>query len=199
MMPISRDFTTPRSRLEHPFGSVPVSLSVLGHSKSSGQSFLDSINDSDRHGLSGVAVANADPAVAFQRTVAAALVAREFVDYPGWGAGVLQPGREGVAEVDHLTRAFPELSTADWLLGPHQVLATVGGHLDLVQQMLPNTAGVKRSVGACCRSALAIPSSQRMELTGMVDTSGLQLGRRPCDRAGADPSRQAAPGDPAPR
>jgi transcriptional regulator with XRE-family HTH domain len=46
--------------------------------------------------------------------------------------------------VDHLTRAFPELSTADWLLGPHQVLATVGGHLDLVQQLLPNTAGAKR-------------------------------------------------------
>jgi hypothetical protein len=46
--------------------------------------------------------------------------------------------------VDHLTRAFPELSTADWLLGPHQVLATVGDHLDLVQQLLPNTAGAKR-------------------------------------------------------
>jgi transcriptional regulator with XRE-family HTH domain len=46
--------------------------------------------------------------------------------------------------VDHLTRAFPELSTADWLLGPHQVLATVGGHLDLVQQLLPNTADAKR-------------------------------------------------------
>jgi transcriptional regulator with XRE-family HTH domain len=47
--------------------------------------------------------------------------------------------------VDHLTRAFPELSTADWLLGPHQVLGTVGGHLDLVQQLLPNLAGTKRS------------------------------------------------------
>ena len=46
--------------------------------------------------------------------------------------------------VDHLTRAFPELSTADWLLGPHQVLGTVGGHLDLVQQLLPNIAGAKR-------------------------------------------------------
>jgi transcriptional regulator with XRE-family HTH domain len=45
---------------------------------------------------------------------------------------------------DHLTRAFPELSTADWLLGPHQVLGTVGGHLDLVQQLLPNIAGAKR-------------------------------------------------------
>ena len=42
---------------------------------------------------------------------------------------------------DHLARAFPELSTEDWLLGPHQVLGTVGGHLDLVQQLLPNLAG----------------------------------------------------------
>jgi transcriptional regulator with XRE-family HTH domain len=46
--------------------------------------------------------------------------------------------------VDHLARAFPELSTADWLLGPHHVLGTVGGHLDLVRQLLPNTAGAKR-------------------------------------------------------
>jgi transcriptional regulator with XRE-family HTH domain len=45
---------------------------------------------------------------------------------------------------DHFTRAFPELSTADWLLGPHYVLATVGGHLNLVQQLLPNIAGAKR-------------------------------------------------------
>jgi transcriptional regulator with XRE-family HTH domain len=45
---------------------------------------------------------------------------------------------------EHLTRAFPELSTADWLLGPHHVLATVGGHLDLVQRLLPNVAGPRR-------------------------------------------------------
>jgi transcriptional regulator with XRE-family HTH domain len=45
---------------------------------------------------------------------------------------------------NYLTRAFPELSTADWLLGPHHVLGTVGGHLDLVQQLLPNIAGTKR-------------------------------------------------------
>jgi transcriptional regulator with XRE-family HTH domain/tetratricopeptide (TPR) repeat protein len=45
---------------------------------------------------------------------------------------------------DHLTRAFPELSTADWLLGPHQVLGTVGGHLDLIQQLLPNIGGARR-------------------------------------------------------
>jgi hypothetical protein len=41
-------------------------------------------------------------------------------------------------------RAFPELSTEDWLLGPHEVLGTVGGHLDLVQQLLPNLAGARR-------------------------------------------------------
>jgi transcriptional regulator with XRE-family HTH domain len=46
--------------------------------------------------------------------------------------------------VDHLARAFPELSTADWLLGPHQVVGTVGGHLDLVQQLLPNIAVARR-------------------------------------------------------
>jgi hypothetical protein len=36
------------------------------------------------------------------------------------------------------------LSTADWLLGPQQVLGTVGGHLDLVQQLLASTTGAKR-------------------------------------------------------
>jgi transcriptional regulator with XRE-family HTH domain len=45
---------------------------------------------------------------------------------------------------DHLARAFPELSTEDWLLGPHHVLGTVGGHLDLIQQLLPNLAGARR-------------------------------------------------------
>jgi hypothetical protein len=45
---------------------------------------------------------------------------------------------------DHLARAFPELSTEDWLLGPHEVLGTVGGHLDLIQQLLPNLAGPRR-------------------------------------------------------
>ena len=45
---------------------------------------------------------------------------------------------------DHLARAFPELSTEDWLLGPHQVLGTVGGHLDLIQQLLPNLIGPRR-------------------------------------------------------
>jgi transcriptional regulator with XRE-family HTH domain len=45
---------------------------------------------------------------------------------------------------EHLARAFPELSTEDWLLGPHQVLGTVGGHLDLIQQLLPNLAGPRR-------------------------------------------------------
>jgi tetratricopeptide (TPR) repeat protein len=45
---------------------------------------------------------------------------------------------------DHLASLFPGLSTEDWLLGPHQVLGTVGGHLDLVQQLLPNLAGARR-------------------------------------------------------
>jgi len=45
---------------------------------------------------------------------------------------------------EHLARAFPELSTEDWLLGPHHVLGTVGGHLDLIQQLLPNLIGPRR-------------------------------------------------------
>jgi transcriptional regulator with XRE-family HTH domain len=45
---------------------------------------------------------------------------------------------------DHLARAFPELSTEDWLLGPHEVLGTVGGHLDLIQQLLPSLVGARR-------------------------------------------------------
>src|SRR5215216_5637284 len=40
--------------------------------------------------------------------------------------------------------------------------------------------------------------ADRMELTGMVDTPGLQPRRRPCDRAAAAPDGQAAPGHPAP-
>jgi mannose-6-phosphate isomerase-like protein (cupin superfamily) len=40
---------------------------------------------------------------------------------------------------------------------------------------------------------------ERLELTGMVDTSGLQPGRRPRDRAAAGQDGQATPGDPAPR
>jgi transcriptional regulator with XRE-family HTH domain/tetratricopeptide (TPR) repeat protein len=64
------------------------------------------------------------------------------------GASLKRPPVVPVAHAsevaDHFTRAFPELSTADWLLGPHQVLGTVGGHLDLIQQLLPNIAGAKR-------------------------------------------------------
>jgi transcriptional regulator with XRE-family HTH domain len=64
------------------------------------------------------------------------------------GAALKRPPVVPVAHAtevaDHLTRAFPELSTADWLLGPHHVLGAVGGHLDLVQQLLPNVVGAKR-------------------------------------------------------
>jgi transcriptional regulator with XRE-family HTH domain len=74
----------------------------------------------------------------------AALAAGAAID----GASLKRPPVVPVAHAsevaDHLTRAFPELSTEDWLLGPHQVLGTVGGHLDLVQQLLPNIAGAKR-------------------------------------------------------
>jgi transcriptional regulator with XRE-family HTH domain len=64
------------------------------------------------------------------------------------GAPLQRPPAVPVAHAsevaEHLARAFPELSTADWLLGPHHVLGTVGGHLDLVQQLLPNVSGARR-------------------------------------------------------
>ena len=74
----------------------------------------------------------------------AALAAGAAVD----GASLPRPPVVPVAHAsevaDHFTRAFPELSTADWLLGPHEVLGTVGGHLDLIQQLLPNLVGARR-------------------------------------------------------
>jgi hypothetical protein len=63
-------------------------------------------------------------------------------------APLLRPPTVPVAHAsevaEHLARAFPELSTEDWLLGPHEVLGTVGGHLDLIQQLLPNLVGARR-------------------------------------------------------
>jgi transcriptional regulator with XRE-family HTH domain/tetratricopeptide (TPR) repeat protein len=73
-----------------------------------------------------------------------ALAAGTAVEGPSLQRTPVVPVAHANEVVDHLTRAFPELSTADWLLGPHQILATVGGHLDLVKQLLPNTAGTKR-------------------------------------------------------
>jgi transcriptional regulator with XRE-family HTH domain len=55
-----------------------------------------------------------------------------------------RPGTLGVHELDdvtgHLRRAFAEFSTADWLLGPRLVLASVTGHLALVEQLLARSS-----------------------------------------------------------
>jgi transcriptional regulator with XRE-family HTH domain/tetratricopeptide (TPR) repeat protein len=74
----------------------------------------------------------------------AALAAGATLDGASLKRTPVVPAAHASEVADHLTRAFPELSTEDWLLGPHQVLGTVGGHLDLVQQLLPNIAGAKR-------------------------------------------------------
>jgi transcriptional regulator with XRE-family HTH domain/tetratricopeptide (TPR) repeat protein len=74
----------------------------------------------------------------------AALAAGAAVDGASLKRPPVVPGECASEVADHFTRAFPELSTEDWLLGPHQVLGTVGGHLDLIQQLLPNLAGAKR-------------------------------------------------------
>jgi transcriptional regulator with XRE-family HTH domain len=75
----------------------------------------------------------------------AALAAGAAVDGAPLTRTPVVPVAHASEVADHFTRAFPELSTADWLLGPHFVLGTVGGHLDLIQQLLPNLAGAKRA------------------------------------------------------
>jgi hypothetical protein len=77
--------------------------------------------------------------------VLGALAAGTAVERASLQRTLIVPVAHASEVTDHLTRALPELSTADWLLGPHQVLGTVGGHLDLVQQLLPNIAGATRS------------------------------------------------------
>jgi transcriptional regulator with XRE-family HTH domain len=62
-------------------------------------------------------------------------------DMPSVGpASKDRPGALGIQELDevagHLRRVFAEFSTADWLLGPRLVLASVTGHLALVEQLL---------------------------------------------------------------
>jgi transcriptional regulator with XRE-family HTH domain len=55
-----------------------------------------------------------------------------------------RPGVLGVHELDevtsHLRRAFAEFSTADWLLGPRLVLASVTGHLALLEGLLTRSS-----------------------------------------------------------
>jgi transcriptional regulator with XRE-family HTH domain/tetratricopeptide (TPR) repeat protein len=76
--------------------------------------------------------------------VLAALAAGAALDGASLKRTPVVPVAHASEVADHLASVFPGLSTEDWLLGPHQVLGTVGGHLDLVQQLLPNLAGAKR-------------------------------------------------------
>jgi hypothetical protein len=63
------------------------------------QPLLHGLNDPSGHLRGGVPVVGADRAPAEVAAAAAGLVAHQFVDHPGGDAGVLQPGRVGVAEV----------------------------------------------------------------------------------------------------
>ncbi len=47
--------------------------------------------------------------------------------------------------IGYLGRAFTEFSTADWLLGPKLVLATVPEHLSLITELLPVVKGDMRT------------------------------------------------------
>jgi hypothetical protein len=85
--------------LEHTPGSLPVGWCVLGHLEHDRQPCLDRVDHPGGHVGGGVPVAGADPAAAVQLAAAAALVAHQLVNHAGGDAGVLQPGREGVAEV----------------------------------------------------------------------------------------------------
>ena len=63
------------------------------------QSLLNGLNHPGGHLRGGVPVVSADRAPAEVAATAAGLVAHQFVNHPGRNAGVLQPGRVGVAEV----------------------------------------------------------------------------------------------------
>jgi hypothetical protein len=63
------------------------------------QPLLNGVNGPGGHLRGGVPVVGADRAPAEVAAAAAGLVAHQLVDHPGRDAGVLQPGRVGVAEV----------------------------------------------------------------------------------------------------
>src|ERR671931_413884 len=74
------------------------------------QSLLDRSYDRRLHFRRGPPVGAADEAATalqFSPAVAAAGVAHQLIDYPSWDAGVLQPGREGMAQV--MWAAQPEV------------------------------------------------------------------------------------------
>jgi hypothetical protein len=72
---------------------------LFGHLEHDRQSLLNGIDDSGSHFRGGVSVVGAHGAAAVLAGAARGLVTHQFVDHPGGDAGVLQPGRVGVAEV----------------------------------------------------------------------------------------------------
>jgi hypothetical protein len=77
-----------------------VILGVLyGHLEYDGQALLDRAGDPGGHLWSRVPVVCAHRAASALATAAAGLVARQLVNDPGGDAGILQPGREGMAEI----------------------------------------------------------------------------------------------------
>ena len=71
----------------------------LGYFEHDGQSLLGGRNDSGGHLRGGVPIVSAHGAAVLLAAAAAGLVAHQLVNHPGGDAGVLQPGRVGVAEV----------------------------------------------------------------------------------------------------
>jgi hypothetical protein len=69
----------------------------LCYSEHDRQSLLNGLNHPAGHLRGGVPVVGADRAPA-EAAAAAGLVAHQLVNHPGGDAGVLQPGRVGVAE-----------------------------------------------------------------------------------------------------
>jgi hypothetical protein len=70
-------------------------FSYLEHDR---QPLLDGLDDACGHPRGGVPVVDAHGAASVL-AAAAGLVSHQLVDHAGGDAGVLQPGREGVAEV----------------------------------------------------------------------------------------------------
>jgi hypothetical protein len=93
------------------------------------QAFLDRGDDPGGRFRGGVAVMGPDGAGLMQAGPPAGLVAHQLVDDPGRDAGVLQPGREGMAEVmgavqvDRLQQGM----LGGWLEGPSLRLRIDGG------------------------------------------------------------------------
>jgi hypothetical protein len=85
--------------LEHAAGGVVCLDDRLGDLDHHRQPSLDGCGDADGHLRRGVAIARTDATPALELAAAAPLVAHQLIDHPSGNAGVLQPGREGMAQV----------------------------------------------------------------------------------------------------